>query len=158
MLTNLMGYIVSLATNHSIPPEKVMICNFVKFMGSPNVMEMSAEKNIPEVIQKCLDLTEYSNCFYEWFGYRFYLYNFIYNYKKYGEYIFMYRELIRELENSIKKRYSDPFMVTVIQDEKILRFWDNVFDLSSPTDEAHGLAISLKNYLTEHGQLKYLCI
>uniref|UniRef100_A0A6C0AS37 Uncharacterized protein n=1 Tax=viral metagenome TaxID=1070528 RepID=A0A6C0AS37_9ZZZZ len=152
-LTDLMSYIINLAKNHSIPPQKLMICNFVKFLGCPNMLETASEQNIPEVVQKCLNPTPYSECFYEWFGYRFYLYNFIYNYKKYGQNYFMYRDTIKELESNILKRYADPCMVTIIQDNITSKFWDNVFDLSNPSNDSSKLAVSLKEFLVDNGQL-----
>jgi hypothetical protein len=160
-LRDLVNYIVELAREHAIPQEKVMICNFVKFMGSPNAQELACEDMIPEVIQNTLNNTVYSNCLYEWFGYRFHLYNFIYNYKNYGQHSFMYRDTIRSLEASIKKRMSDPFMVSVIQDSATNTLWDNVFDLTTPVSVLRNgldsrLAISLKEYLVENGQLQII--
>jgi hypothetical protein len=154
-LPDFVEYIISLAEQHAIPPEKLMICNFVKFMGSPNAMELACETFIPEIIQKKLDKTVYSDCLYEWFGYRFHLYNFIYSYKKYGQYYFMHQDLIRELEISIKKRTADPFMVTVIQHPGTQMFWDNIFDLTLPCyGTGPRLAVSLKEYLVENRQIE----
>ena len=160
-LKDLVTYIVELATNFSIPPEKVMICNFVKFLGSPNTQELACENMIPEIIQSVLNSTAYSSSFYEWFGYRYYLYNFIYNYKNYGEHSFMYRDTMRNLEASIKKRLADPFMVSVIQDSASSTLWDNVFDITTPVSVSRSgsdcrLAVSLKEYLVESGQLQII--
>uniref|UniRef100_A0A6C0D185 Uncharacterized protein n=1 Tax=viral metagenome TaxID=1070528 RepID=A0A6C0D185_9ZZZZ len=157
-LTDFTSYIVELAVEHSVPPEKLMICNFVKFLGTPNTQEMATETMIPEIVQKTLNTSDYSDCFYEWFGYRFYLYNFIYNYKKYGQFYFTNHGLILNLESIIKQRYSDPLMVSVIQDEKVSRFWDNVYDLTTPdygtSTGSVRLGVSLKEYLLENGQLE----
>ena len=153
-LPDFVDYIVELAEQHAIPPDKLMICNFVKFLGSPNALELASETFIPEIIQKKLDKTVYSECFYEWFGYRFYLYNFIYSYKKYGQCYFMHQDLIREVESSIKKRATDPFMVTVIQNIGTQIFWDNIFDLTLPCyGTGPRLAVSLKEYLAENRQI-----
>jgi hypothetical protein len=157
----LTSYIVELATNFSVPPEKVMICNFVKFLGTPNTQELACEDMIPEVIQHVLNSTAYSASFYEWFGYRYYLYNFIYNYKNYGQHSFMYRDTMCDLESSIKKRLTDPFMVSVIQDSASNTLWDNVFDITTPASVSRTrsdgrLAVSLKEYLVENGQLQII--
>jgi hypothetical protein len=158
-LEELISYIVEFAKEQAIDPNKMMICNFVKYLGSPNTQELACEGMIPEIIQKTLNNSIYSECFYEWFGYRFYLYNFIYNYKKYGQYSFIYRDAIKDLELSIKKRCEDPFMVSVIQDTVSNMIWDNVFDLCTPYyeyDTNVKLATSLKSYLLESGQLKVI--
>lgn len=66
----------------------------------------------------------------------------------------MHQDLIREVESSIKKRATDPFMVTVIQNIGTQIFWDNIFDLTLPCyGTGPRLAVSLKEYLAENRQI-----
>ena len=76
-------YIISLFQSKNIHPSKCMIANYIRFLHSPNHTEEYFEKNIPVILSKLLQKTEYECCFYQWYGYHPNLYNFIYNYKKY---------------------------------------------------------------------------
>jgi len=63
----------------SISPENIIIVNYLRFI-SPNHTENYLEEKLSPSIQKLLSKTDYSNCFYEWFGYQPNLYNIIYRY------------------------------------------------------------------------------
>jgi len=76
-------YILSLFQLKNIHPDKCMIVNYIRFLHSPNHTEEYFEKNIPIILSKILQKTEYECCFYQWYGYHPNLYNCIYNYKKY---------------------------------------------------------------------------
>lgn len=62
-----------------INPLCVMICNYVKYINEPNMDEHETEIMIPKCIQSVLNTSNYKNCYYEWYGYKYDLYNCIYN-------------------------------------------------------------------------------
>ena len=80
-----------------IPPERCMFCNFIRF-SSPNKIECEVECWVPTTIQKILDrpaYLRYNSCFYQWYGPSVFLYNLIYNYKKYDLFWMMHsRQLL----------------------------------------------------------------
>ena len=141
---------------HNIHETNFMICNFVKFLNNPNAVESMAESMIPTTIQHILDRPEYfkySYCFYEWFGYRYYLYNFIYNYKKCLT-TFTANSYINELEMFMKSQYNDNMKSTaVVQNINTLLFWESIYDITSTTSGRHGIATNFTNYLLENDQL-----
>lgn len=160
-LENFINGIANMWKNHNIDEKNVMICNFVKFSNNPNTMEEQAEKMIPKTIQSVLDRPEfkrYSNCFYEWFGYKYYLYNFIYNYKK-CRMSFNAYEAIHSLEKYIERQYTNTHSGDeVIQNINTIGIWANIYDITTMTSGQHGMAISFKDYLLENGQLdSFIC-
>ena len=160
-LEEFIGMIVNKLIHHNIHERHFMICNFVKFLNNPNAMEERAELMIPKTIQSTLDRLEYNryaNCLYEWFGYRFYLYNFIYNYKKCRS-SFISNHFINELETFMKCQCEDNMQSTVvIQNINTIRFWESIYDITTTYSEniGHGIATNLKDYLLENGQLESL--
>ena len=144
---------------NQIPEQNIMICNYVKFINDPNAMEAKAEHMIPVTIQQILDKPEnikYSRCLYEWFGYRFYLYNFVYCYKTCHLYFSAYT-YINELEAFMKCQHEDNMKSTaVVQNINTIRFWESIYDITTMSYEQFGIAINLKDYLIENGQLEPL--
>jgi hypothetical protein len=68
--------------HQNINPLSFIICNYVKHMNEPNKAEYETEIMIPTCIQHVLNnprYNKYSTCYYEWYGYKFNLYNCIYN-------------------------------------------------------------------------------
>lgn len=65
--------------NQKINPLCFMICNYVKYMNEPNRDENESVIFIPKSIISVLNKTDYQNCYYEWYGYNYNLYNCIYN-------------------------------------------------------------------------------
>jgi len=58
-----------------------MICNYIKFMNTPNDNEWNAEKTVVKSITSVLkqdQFAPYKDCFYQWYGYKYHLYNCIY--------------------------------------------------------------------------------
>ena len=72
--------------NQNINPLSYLFANFIRFRNSPNETEFHLEENIPIAIQNVLNREyegKYKNCFYQWYGYTYYQYNYLYCYKTY---------------------------------------------------------------------------
>jgi hypothetical protein len=142
---------------HNVCEKHVMLCNYVKFLNNPNAIESNAEQMIPKTIQSVLDRPEYarySYCFHEWFGYRFYLYNFIYNYKRC---LLSYNcvGFIEELEMFMKSQYQDNMKSTaVVQNINTIRFWESIYDITAMAECNNKIATNLTEYLLENRQLE----
>lgn len=150
-----MQFITKVAKNNEIERSRFMICNFVKHLNEPNIRELRDEEMIPETIHRILSLpenSEYSDGFYEWFGYRFYLYNFIYRYKPYA------KRLILDIELFMENQQNDNNMksISVLQNMALVQFLDNVFDITMYIDDESNdtnFGISLKTYLYDKKQI-----
>jgi len=79
LFESIITFIIERVCIFSISPENVIIVNYLRFI-SPNHTENYLEEKLSPSIQKLLSKTDYSNCFYEWFGYQPNLYNIIYRY------------------------------------------------------------------------------
>jgi hypothetical protein len=98
--------------NRNIIPKNCMFCSYIKHRNNPNTQELCAETTISYNIQNILDSSyehKYEFCMYEWFGYNYKLYNFIYNYKK-AKTIYMFHPSINRIHNIID-RYMDQYYV-----------------------------------------------
>lgn len=71
--------IVEFSNRHNIRNEDFIICNFVKYLNQPNLLELSTSTFISSSINDVLKNTTYKNCLYEWFGYNYGLHTLIYN-------------------------------------------------------------------------------
>ena len=71
--------IVEFSNRHNIKQQDFMICNFVKYMHQPNLLELSTSTFISPSINEALNDTNYKNSLYEWFGYIYGLHTLIYN-------------------------------------------------------------------------------
>ena len=117
---------------------------------------------IPETIQKVLDAEEfekYTYCFYQWFGYNFYLYNFIYNYKIFEIIISVNKNYLTDLELLIKQMISDDDNYAkkqkiMLTEPKMLLIMENIYDITSDCPHNYEIATSLRKYFYEHGQLE----
>ena len=76
---------------NNICPTRFLLCNFIRFKSS-NQNDFNFEIELPKKIQKAMDLN-YKECFYQWYGYSFYTYNYVYHYNTY------------HLQNMIDMRY-----------------------------------------------------
>lgn len=75
-----------LAMLDNIPPTSYLFANFLCFRNTPNNREMQLEQNIPKMIQNVLNQEhegKYKNCLYQWYGYTYYQYHYIYCYNTY---------------------------------------------------------------------------
>lgn len=171
-LTELMTYFVKLFMLFDMNQKNVMICNYIKYNSNSNSnsndIDLYSQKMIPETIQKVLDTEEfekYAYCFYQWFGYNFYLYNFIYNYKIFEIIISVNNNYLNDLEILIKQMINDDYdendninfeknKKIMLTEPKMLLVMENVYDISSDCPYKYEIATSLRKYFYEHGQLE----
>jgi hypothetical protein len=126
-----------LCDENQIEMNNVMICNYVKHLNIPNFIEENAEIMIPETIQNTLNSLspdKYSYCFYQWFGYRFYMYNFIYRYKRHLVYeIFNYATILEKLfENN--GSYNNRNTIT---SKGFSEFLENIYDITDVNKQSN---------------------
>lgn len=125
-------YIIRLSRFLSIEPNKLLICNYVKFKNPPNENEVDSLHNIPTSIYNILknrEFTYYIDCFYEWFGYRNGLCDYIYNYRQYQLYHGAYAPLNLLIDTLKKIKYDDTYKLEIF-DMKIINFWNYIYDIT----------------------------
>lgn len=144
-------YLVEYLAENRILKQNFMICNYVKHLNAPNMRELNSETIIPATIQAWLS-AEYSDCFYQWFGYRLHLYNFVYNYNKFGK-THNLHSLAIELEKFIATKKHDTI---VVQNKQTMMFWDNIFDITSYATGTSSIALSLNDYYIETQEI--ICV
>ncbi len=84
---------------------KCLFSNFIRFR-QPNNYEIIYETEIPKSIQRTLDefsSGKYDKCFYQWYGYPYYTYNYMYCYKTYNIAYMMHSNTIHKLLRNILK-------------------------------------------------------
>ncbi len=124
------------------PESNVMIANYVRYLNTPNSAEMKMEKRIPKTIHEMLLDTNYCNCFYQWFGYRKYLYNCIYNYSvlkllpNATAYIHEAEEIIKKMDNSAL------VSTTVIQNRQLNLLLQNIYSIKEVNYYNSDMAVS----------------
>jgi hypothetical protein len=165
-LTELIKYFVKLFMLFDMNQKNVMICNYIKYNNKTNnEIDLYSQKMVPETIQKVLDNEEfekYAYCFYQWFGYNFYLYNFIYNYKIFEIIISVNNNYLTDLEILIKQLINDEYdninfeknNKIMLTEPKMLLVMENIYDITSDCTYKYEIATSLRKYFYQHGQLE----
>lgn len=85
VLYSILQSITNFANSTHILPNDFKIANFIRFRH-PNETEQTLEIWIPDFIQRVLDTLhdgKYNHSYYQWFGYSFYTYDYMYSYKTY---------------------------------------------------------------------------
>lgn len=135
------------------PKKNVMIANYIRYLNTPNNAEIKIENMIPRTIHKMLIDTNYSNCFYQWFGYRKRLYNYIYNYNilkllpNATAHIHEAEEIIKKMDNSAL------LSTTVIQNRQINMLLQNIYSIKEFNYYNSNMAISKYDMGIESDQL-----
>lgn len=127
ILENIMSHVLS----QNINPLCFMICNYVKYMNEPNRNENESVIFIPKSIISVLKKSDYENCYYEWYGYNYDLYNCIYNVLFTSKDLYFYQTTI-QLINYIKI-ISKPFN-TAARSSKLDGLLQNSYDISGYYD------------------------
>lgn len=129
----------------SIVPDHFMICNYIKFMNEPNLLESKSEIEIPETIHLFLqkeDNSMYSHCFYNWFGYNYYTYNLIYNYNSCRN-MNNLSQLVPIFKKSIKTIFTFNDDFEIIDIFKNYKFWNHIIDITSFIQNTDKMSLSL---------------
>lgn len=80
---SLVSQVILSISEYNLPNHRFMIANYVRHLNEPNHNEKESECMFPTTIQNILNnsvFTNYKDCFYQWFGYKKSLYNYLYKY------------------------------------------------------------------------------
>ena len=153
-LTQFVDQLIEFLCQSNIYSENFLICNYVKFLNTPNDFERMSETIIPETIQRVLNCNKnniYSERFYDWFGYNRSLYNYIYCYKLYrNNYTAM-----RRLETMLNRLAIDPSTKIKFRDYNETNYWDKIYDITSYGIDKYRLSMSLRERLISNNNLEY---
>ena len=153
-LTQFVDQLIEFLCQSNIYSENFLICNYVKFLNTPNDFERMSETIIPETIQRVLNCNKnniYSERFYDWFGYNCSLYNYIYCYKLYrNNYTAM-----RRLETMLNRLAIDPSTKIKFRDYNETNYWDKIYDITSYGIDKYRLSMSLRERLISNNNLEY---
>jgi hypothetical protein len=126
-------FIKTCADLYSFLNEKTfMICNFIKFMNEPNLLEKESEKIVDAEIIKILRKTKFEDSYYVWFGYNNKLYNFVFNKKQFGN-IMNYYPNIKKLESYIQTNNYDEEYLKLAKIVYDLTDFDNAYVSGAPS-------------------------
>ena len=153
-LTQFVDQLIEFLCQSNIYSENFLICNYVKFLNTPNDFERMSETIIPETIQRVLNCNKnniYSERFYDWFGYNCSLYNYIYCYKLFrNNYTAM-----RRLETMLNRLAIDPTTKIKFRDYNETNYWDKIYDITSYGIDKYRLSMSLRERLISNNNLEY---
>jgi len=123
-LESFMELFLFICSENKIDKTNAYICNFIKHLNEPNVLDYKSEEMVPQLIQRFLDNTDYSECFYQWFGYRYFTYNFVYRYK---------RHLLYDLKSfpSLFENQLETGISKMLSDKAFIDFLINIYDITS---------------------------
>ena len=131
---NMCTLILSNIKIQNISPSSFMICNFIKHMNSPNENEYNAELTVVRSMLKVLntyDFKWYLDCFYQWYGYKYYIFNFIYKHSI-SNYDLYFAKTVTDLNNEIYK--SSRMVVNNIKNSKFDKMLANTYDITVSYD------------------------
>jgi hypothetical protein len=127
--------LLSLVSYTNILETNFMLCNYVKFANSPNYEELHAENKIPIHLENLFKgkYSKYINSYYEWYGYKYNLYNCIYNVSYGKKDIYLYKTTT-ELNNIMNILRNQNIQTKKINDIKIIELMVNSYDISVIND------------------------
>tara|TARA_Y100000992_G_scaffold296538_1_gene258909 strand:+ start:12627 stop:13412 length:786 start_codon:yes stop_codon:yes gene_type:complete len=143
--------------DHYIDPNNFVIATFLKFLNTPNKIEMNSASVIQKGIYNYLKLFQdkiYINCFYEWFGYKKILYNYIYNYHLLKTYQISSNHFY-EIETIIN-RLSNGTSAMVLQNQDIINILDIMISLTIKKKEEDNYLESIYKHLLNNKRLVYI--
>jgi hypothetical protein len=138
LFESIIDIITKSAVKYAIPPEKIMIVNFIRFIY-PNHTESYLEENLSKSLHKQLLQTAYTDCLYEWFGYQPNLYNIVYKYNAQSLFIIL-SSVINTLNKNIEHCELTSDNIHILENSTINRrflgiFLKNTFDIKYKSNE-----------------------
>lgn len=127
-ITSFIAQLIDFAKRQEITKDNLLICNYIKFRNIPNGTERYYENIIPKTVQLTLkqhDNGEYSNCFYNWFGYNNELYNYIYCYNTHPIVVESATRGLMVFIDNIRAKSS-----TNIDSTNYSQFWEKIYDIT----------------------------
>lgn len=140
--------LISFLHKHNIHENNFMICNYIKFKAMPNAEESRLLNELPLRIHNALIKTKYSACLFEWYGYHFYTFNLIYNYKKYQLYIGDYRNMLQHFETcslTCPFNINNDFEILKIQNMYHTHFCKYSYDITSYIADVDEIALPINH-------------
>jgi hypothetical protein len=132
VLYSILQSITNFANSTHILPNDFKISNFIRFR-QPNSTEQALEIWIPDFIQRILDTLhdgKYNHSYYQWFGYSFYTYDYMYCYKTYKiAYMFYTTTIYDILHKSLITTRLNEYNIIDVQyyvnerDKRLLHVW-----------------------------------
>jgi len=131
----LCSYLLYELLRHNILETNFMICNYIKFSNTPNKRELYTEENVSNTINSCFkaEYKKYNICYYEWYGYRSNLYNFIYNYRYSKTDLLFYKTVtdINDRLNQISRHFDNEHYKQLLNNPKLQGIINNSYDITS---------------------------
>ena len=146
ILKRFIPFMFTLITEKEIEPQKIMICNYVKFANVPNQTENLHQHVVYNHISNELHkYPDYIDSFYQWFGYEHKtLYNMIY--RDNGLHAFSWNYIVNQLALFLNDPYNNDSKFTKIYNYK--NILSQVIDLSCPTIVDNKMFINLNEFLS----------
>lgn len=145
-LISFLDIVLNKLSSIDFKPKNFMIANYVRYLHIPNKREEASEIMIPIVIQNILEnekYINYSNCFYQWFGYKKYFYNYIYNYKNFKQNPTIYNKMYF-IEEILRNSQNIPCAKNIVlQDNSIIHILENIYNISNPNVVSIDMTVSV---------------
>ncbi len=153
-MTSFMEDLLEFVRQSNISNKNFMICNYIKFLNTPNDIERRSAATIPDAIQQVLNLEPnalYSDCFYDWFGYNQARYNYVccYKYKNQINYASLHK-----LEKTLSELNRDPCAKITVRNYAETNFWDNIYDITGYGIDKNKISMSLRDWFIYNKNLK----
>lgn len=133
ILYSIIQSITNFANSTHILPNNFKIANFIRFRH-PNETEQTLEIWIPDFIHRILDTFydgKYNQSYYQWFGYSYYTYDYMYCYKTYKNAYAFYATTIYDIlhKSLFSTCLNDYNMIDVqyyvnLRDKRLRHIWD----------------------------------
>ena len=150
LFESIIDSVIRSAVKHTIPPEKLFIVNYIRFIY-PNHTESYLEENVSKSLHKQLLQTAYTDCLYEWFGYQPNLYNIVYKYNAQSIFIIL-SSIINTLHQNIEDGELSRENIDILENSQINRrflgiFLKHTFDIKHTSNEFECLHSILYTFL-----------
>jgi hypothetical protein len=153
-MTSFMEELLEFVRHTNVSNKNFMICNYIKFLNTPNDIERRSATSIPEAIQRVLDLEPnalYSDCFYDWFGYNPAKYNYVCCYKHKNQINYASLHKLEKILNDLNR---DPSAKITVRNYAETNFWDKIYDITGYGIDKNKISMSLREWFIYNKNLK----